>query len=108
MRVLRDVKEKSEFLGGASERGVVVRRCGGLGCHDERLVGVVGRSAGVGREKARVDDEGVERRQVKDERELEKVGVVVLGEVSARVSMAMSARGLKDDSERRPNFERAE
>jgi hypothetical protein len=35
----------------------------------------------------------VKRRQVKDERELEKVGVVVLGEVSARVSMGKAEGG---------------
>jgi hypothetical protein len=91
--VLRDVKEKSELLGGASEGGVVVRRRGGVGRLDERLVGVVGRTAWVGWEKTGVDDECVKRRQVKDERELEKVGVVVLGEVSARVSMGKAEGG---------------
>jgi hypothetical protein len=90
---LRDVKEKSELLGGASEGGVVVRRRGGVGRLDERLVGVVGRTAWVGWEKTGVDDECVKRRQVKDERELEKVGVVVLGEVSARVSMGKAEGG---------------
>jgi hypothetical protein len=92
MGVLGYVKEKCEFLGGASERCVVVWGSGGMGCLDERLVGVIGRTAGVGWEEARVHDEGVERRQVKDERELEKVGVVMLGEVSARVSMGKGAR----------------